>query len=127
MQHEQALLQAGSSALPVDFSGVWRNQLGSRATLTVTNGTVAGAYESAVSGEGQPITGQLTGYVNGDLISFVVNWPTAALTAWVGQMVNDDGHDVIITLWHMTTNIPEAAEPTRMWQSVFAGTDRFRR
>jgi len=111
----------------VNFAGTWRNQLGSTMKLTIVGDLVSGSYESAVSSSGSTIVGKLTGYTNGDLISFVVNWPSAAITAWVGQLINDDGYDIVQTLWQMTTNIPDASEPTSMWQSVFAGTDRFHR
>ena len=128
MKHEKLLQKARkSSSATVDFSGRWRNQYGSKMVLKVAAGNVTGSYESAVSGEGSPVTGPLCGFVNGDLISFTVNWPSAAITAWVGQLVNDNGNDVIATLWQMTVNIPDAQEPTGMWQSVFAGADRFHR
>lgn len=111
----------------VNFAGTWRNQLGSTMTLTIVNGLISGSYESAVSGGGGSIVGALTGFTNGDLISFVVNWPSAAITSWVGQLINENGYDVIQTLWQMTTNIPDANEPTSLWQSIYAGTDRFHR
>lgn len=126
--HEKAIAKAGAAVgAAVNFAGVWRNQLGSSMDLKIVGSLVSGKYESAVSGGGVPVLGELVGFVNGDLISFTVNWPTAAITAWVGQMINDNGFDVITTLWQMTTNIPDANEPTGMWQSIFAGTDRFHR
>lgn len=120
-------IPAAPSVTPASFAGAWRNQLGSKMTLAVSGSSVSGRYESAVSSDGGPITGDLVGFVNGDLISFVVNWPSAAITSWVGQLVNDNGYDVVTTLWQMTMNIPDSAEPTGMWQSIFAGTDRFHR
>ena len=128
MHSELALRKAGPPGTrTVDFSGSWRNQLGSQMDLTVSGNSISGQYQSAVSGESGPITGDLVGFINGDLISFVVNWPSAAITAWVGQMINDNGYDVIITLWQMTMNVSETDEPTGMWQSILAGTDRFHR
>jgi|AAFX01.1.fsa_nt_gi avidin family protein len=116
-----------SAAASLNFAGVWKNQYGSKMTLTVSGSKLTGKYESAVSGGGAPITGDLCGFINGDVIAFTVNWPSPAITAWVGQMVNDNGNDVIPTLWQMTMNIADANEPTGMWQSIYAGTDRFHR
>lgn len=113
--------------LTPDFSGKWGNQLSSTMALTVNGSLVTGVYESAVSGGGGSIKGDLTGFVNGDLISFVVKWPSASITAWVGQLISEGGREVIVTLWHMTTNTPESEEPTGIWKSVYAGTDRFHR
>ncbi|MBY3565705.1 avidin/streptavidin family protein [Rhizobium laguerreae] len=128
MKHELLLGKVSNTAAgTLDFDGEWRNQLGSRMLLTVSGASLRGEYYSAVSGGGSPIRGDLTGFVNGDLISFVVNWPSAAVTAWVGQVINDNGNELIETLWQMTTNVPDNQEPTGMWQSVFAGTDRFHR
>ncbi|HWL81643.1 MAG TPA: avidin/streptavidin family protein [Roseomonas sp.] len=110
-----------------DFSGARKNELGSEMTLTVQGGKLSGRYKSTVSSGGKEIEGELTGHVNGDLIAFTVNWPTAAITAWVGQVVSVGGKDNIQTLWQMTTNIPEAQEPKGLWHSVYAGTDTFAR
>jgi len=126
--HESALSRAAAPlSMPVNFAGRWRNQYGSEMDLHVSGRNLSGRYTSAVSSGGGPVTGDLSGFVNGDLISFVVNWPAAAITAWVGQLVNADGYDIIQTLWNMTTNIPDANEPTGMWQSILAGADRFHR
>ena len=139
MQMEEALRMlrtrmSGARAAAVkanvapDFSGDWRNQLASTMTLTVNGSSVSGNYTSVVSGGGGAATGELVGFVNGDLISFAVNWdPIPAITAWVGQMVQQAGADAIFTLWHLTMNVPDADEPTGMWQSIVAGTDTFQR
>lgn len=86
---------------------------------------MTGTYESAVSGGGNPIKGTLVGYVNGDLIAFTVNWPTAAITAWVGQLTTENGVDTIETLWQMTKSVEDANEPTGLWASINAGADEF--
>ena len=95
--------------------------------LTMTAGAIKGSYMSPVSSEGTPIVGELTGWINGDLISFVVKWPSAAITSWVGQIINENGYDIIPTLWHLVVNIPDAEEPTGMWKSIYTGSDRFHR
>lgn len=60
------------------------------------------------------------GYVNSDLIGFSVLWPSAAITAWVGQLIIDSGGDTIKTLWQMAINISDADEPTGLGASVYA-------
>lgn len=129
MVHERALSHTTDATAepPPDFSGRWVNQLSSTMQLTIAGARVSGTYESAVSGGAGPIKGDLVGFVNGDLIAFTVNWPTAAITAWVGQLVVESGQDVVQTLWQMTTNIPDPSEPTGLWKSVLAGSDRFHR
>ncbi|MDP2330378.1 MAG: avidin/streptavidin family protein [Reyranella sp.] len=126
MTHEKALAKTEAIAgAAFDFNGTWMNQYGSRMELKVSGQTLAGIYESAVSSSGSAIKGQLSGFINGDLITFSVNWPTAAITSWVGQVIKDGGNDVIATLWQMAANVPDADEPTGLWQSIHAGTDRF--
>lgn len=116
-----------AAATGVDFSGRWINQYGSVMDITVADKEISGTYRSAVSGVGSSVSGPLRGHLNGDLIAFTVNWPTAAITAWVGQLVIEGGADTVRTLWQMTTNIEEAQEPQGLWHSIFAGADRFTR
>lgn len=117
-----------AGAATVDFSGLWRNQLGSEMDLTITGQAVEGTYTSPVSSGGTTVSGELVGFVDGDLISFVVNWSTpASLTAWTGQMTEEGGYDVIRTLWQLVQNIPDADEPNGLWQSTYVGADAFRR
>ena len=128
MKHEKTLAKTKTVAgAAFDFNGAWKNQYGSRMELRVSGKALAGTYESTVSSSGTTIRGDLSGFINGDLIAFSVNWPTAAITSWVGQVIRDSGNDVIATLWQMTVNIPDSDEPTGLWQSVYAGADRFSR
>jgi hypothetical protein len=61
------------------------------------------------------------------VISFVVNWPTASLTAWVGQMVLERRKYVIETLWQLTSEVDNPGNPKELWNSVNSGADRFHR
>jgi hypothetical protein len=106
----------------VDFSGDWVNELQSVMHLTQTNSTLSGTYDSAVSASGGKTTGDLLGYVDGGLISFVVHWRDfQAITAWVGQI--DPSSQTINTLWQMT----KASDPVSEWASINAGADYFTR
>jgi Avidin family len=124
-----------SSVSSPNFGGTWANELGSEMTLTVRGTEVSGTYTSKVSrevagkGGGPTPASPLVGFVNGDQMSFVVNWGTkyASLTAWVGQLVSVDGVETIRTLWHLTQNVDEDDEPTGLWHSVLTGADNFTR
>jgi avidin family protein len=102
-----------------------KNERGSEMTLAQTGQSLTGKYESVVSGAGGKITGELSGWANQRLISVSVNWPTTAITAWVGYLAREDGKDAIETLWQMTTGMQNPEDPSELWESVFAGADRF--
>lgn len=127
MLHEKALARATpGTGTPVDFSGTWTNEL--KSTMTVkqqSNGSLSGIYVSAVSGgNGGTTTGDLLGYVDGNLISFVVHWRDfQAITAWVGQLVPQSSPAEISTLWQMTKAVGQGEE----WASINAGADMFTR
>ena len=129
MEHDKALkhVTVAAGITPVNFGGTWRNQLGSTVDFTVNGSVISGTYTSAVSSGGTSISGPVSGYINGDLIAFSVLWPSAAITAWVGQLTIESGVDAIKTLWQMTTNVPDADEPTGLWASIYAGADTFKR
>src|SRR4051794_19174349 len=94
---------APGTGASVDFSGTWKNELHSQMTLVQTGDTLSGEYQSAVSGGGSSTTGALQGYVDGDLISFIVHWNDfQAITAWVGQLDPNAPEETIATLWQMT-------------------------
>ena len=113
----------------VNFAGLWKNDLESMMTLAVDGQKVSGRYASPVSTGGPPVEGDIVGYVDGDLISFVVNWDgPASLTAWTGQLLNDDtDHPSIKTLWHLVMNVADDHEDNGLWKSTFTGADVFTR
>jgi len=97
--------------------------------LVVKHGEVRGTYRTNV---GQPDKSQifpLTGLVQGDQITFTVNFKGyGSMTAWVGQLVLDDkGRPYIRTLWHLTKDIEDAKEKHDIWGSVRTGASEFRR
>jgi hypothetical protein len=99
----KAITKAGPSAGgSIDFSGTWTNQLNSTMVLSQNGQALSGQYRSPVSGGGGAIDGALTGWVDGDLITFNVNWNgPASLTSWAGQLVDEAGRPTIKTLWHL--------------------------
>ena len=128
MKHEDALAHAPAApTAQASFSGHWKNELNSTMDLNVSGNSVSGTYTSHVSGGGGQITGPIVGFVSGHVISFVVNWPNASITSWVGHLVREGRHEVIETLWYLATPTSNPNDPTELWESVFAGADRFHR
>ncbi|KQT62072.1 MULTISPECIES: avidin/streptavidin family protein [unclassified Aureimonas] len=125
MQNEQALIRSKpGTGTAVDFAGNWTNELGSKMLLVQTGQALSGSYESAVSSGGTTATGTLTGYVDGDLIAFIVHWDQfQAITSWVGQLAPNAPTDTIKTLWQMTNQVDVGDE----WASINAGADVFTR
>jgi len=122
---EHALISAleGTGA-SFDYTGTWKNQISSEMTLVQSGDALAGTYTSADSSSGQTTIGDLVGYVDGDLISFVVHWRDfQAITAWVGQLDPKAQHSTLISLWQMTKQVA----PGKEWSSINAGSDSFTR
>lgn len=111
----------------VDLSGRWKNGLGSEMTLAVApNGTVTGTYRTGVGVPSPAEEFPLTGYVERDLLAFVVNFGRyGSLAGWVGQHTVDGGKERIETLWHLARDVPEADEPTALWAGILAGANLF--
>ena len=125
MIHEKSLARAKSgTGTAVDFSGTWTNELGSEVTLQQNGQVLSGSYKSKVSAGHTETTGDLQGYVDGDLISFVVHWRDfQAITSWVGQLDPKASTQQINTLWQMTKQVATGDE----WASINAGADYFTR
>lgn len=100
----------------------WKNELGSTATLKVdSNGSVSGSYINGAPSS-CTTTGQdypLTGYCNGNAITFTVNWGSrcSSLTSWSGVYYANT--QKIATLWYLVTG----GAPS--WNSTVAGADTF--
>lgn len=90
--------------------------------LTQTDRTLSGIYKSKKSSDGSIAIGDLLGYVDGDLISFVVHWRDfQAITAWVGQCIPKSSFKQFNTLWQMTKQVDSGEE----WGSINSGADTF--
>ena len=123
MIHEKSLGRAkAGTGSAVDFTGTWVNELKSEVTINQVGAVLSGTYESAVSAGSASTVGDLQGYVDGDLISFVVHWRDfQAVTAWVGQLEPQASTKRINTLWQMTKQVAAGEE----WASINAGADYF--
>jgi len=109
------------------FSGQWENDRGSAVTFAVNEGLVSGYYQTNL---GQPEKSQkfpLTGWAEGDQITFTVNFQGfGSLTSWTGQMSEDHQGPYIRTLWHLTRDVPDDKEDEDLWSSITAGASEFR-
>ena len=110
------------------FSGQWENERGSAVTLVSKDGLVSGHYQTNV---GQPDKSQhfpLTGWTEGDQITFTVNFKGyGSLTSWTGQLSEDGQGAYIRTLWHLTRDVPDSKEDDDLWGSITAGASTFRK
>jgi len=111
------------------FSGQWVNDRNSAVMFEVTDGLLSGHYQTAL---GQPDKSKkfpLTGFVEGDQITFTVNFKGyGSLTSWTGQLTEDaEGDAYIRTLWNLTRDVPDDKEAEDMWNSITSGASDFRR
>ncbi len=116
------------SLLPkVDFSGVWRNQLGSEMELHHSGESIKGKYRTAVGKPSPHEEFELQGFGVGDLIVFVVNFGDyGSVTSWSGQhSLDSDGNHHIQTLWHLARPMSDEKEPTELWSAILAGSSLF--
>lgn len=111
------------------FEGVWMNERGSAVTFTQAKAdeAITGYYQTAL---GQPDKSKrfpLTGFTQGDQITFTVNFKGyGSLTSWTGQMSEDMKGPYIQTLWHLTRDVTDDEEPEDMWGSITSGAATFR-
>lgn len=120
MNYKRILEKVNCSTLTnCNVAGSWENELGSVARFIQEDNVLSGTYYSSVSEGSDAATGTIQGYVNGNVISFVVTWTNfAAITAWVGTCTDSAQ---ITTLWQMVSVTDSADE----WQSINAGADTF--
>lgn len=121
---------SSSDVSSVNFDGTWRNRLDSEMEITVdTNGDIVGKYRTGV-GSPSPIEEfDLKGFSSGDLLVFCVNFGKyGSLTSWAGQHTRDEnGNEVIYTLWHLAKNVKDEDEPEDLWAGILAGANEYRR
>ena len=110
------------------FDGQWVNDRNSAVMFTVTDGLLSGHYQTALGQPNKSKKFPLTGFVNGDQITFTVNFKGyGSLTSWTGQLTTDENGDYIRTLWNLTRDVEDAAEDDDLWKSITSGASDFRR
>ena len=110
------------------FEGQWINDRDSAVVFEVKDGLLSGHYQTAL---GQPDKSKkfpLTGFAQGDQITFTVNFKGyGSLTSWTGQLTEDESGAYIRTLWNLTRDVEDAEEDDELWQSITSGASDFRR
>jgi len=97
-------------------------------TFIETDGLLSGYYQTAL---GQPDKSKkfpLTGFAEGDQVTFTVNFKGyGSMTSWTGQLSKDAQGDYVRTLWHLTRDVEDEVENDDLWKSITAGASEFRR
>ena len=111
----------------VNLSGEWTNRLGSTMNLKTNGSKVTGTYRTAVGAPQESKEFPVIGVVNGDLLSFIVDWKEyGSVTAWVGQhTTGEKGTERIEAMWHLALNVAERQEEQSLWGSVMTGQNIF--
>ncbi len=110
------------------YSGTWYNQHGSSMELSVSEaGAVSGKFRSGVGLSHRDEQFDVTGFVAGEVISFVVDFSKyETLTTWTGHFVSEDGGPQIQAMWHMAVATPPR-HGRDLWKGTWTGADIFRR
>ena len=112
--------------MPSNFAGNWKNQNDSTLELSVNGSTITGRFESGVGDDGAILWVDISGRIQGDLITFNALYPLyGTVVSWVGQLTEEKGAEVIKTTWIHVTNIPDNQEPAWLWYSNRIGADTF--
>lgn len=107
------------------FTGQWKNQLKSKMFLEVSGeGSVTGKYITAV-GDPDQRESALVGFASNDIITFTVNFGRS-LATWSGQIEKgQNGHEKLVTMWHLIVNTEEGDEKNSAWKDTYTGSDQF--
>lgn len=106
--------------------GIWINDGGSELHLMIKGQTVEGFYITAATRPREGHRYPVAGFINGDLIGFVVSWQECnSLTSWCGRYtVADDGREYIRTVWHLGRLFEDAQNtvPNPVWSTFITNT-----
>ena len=109
------------------FEGQWINDRNSAVTLIENDGLLSGYYQTALGEPDKSKRFPLTGFVEGDQITFTVNFKGyGSMTSWTGQLSEDETGPYIRTLWNLTRDVEDAKEADNMWNSITSGASSFR-
>lgn len=110
------------------FSGLWVNEYGSKLKLQVDEkGNITGEFFTHVGrretkDEWQDKWFKVTGFVNGSLISFIINYNTTnALCCHVGSLENIAGELQLKLKGHFIRDVPK----DQKWQQTIATSSLF--
>ena len=110
------------------FSGQWINDRNSAVSFTNSDGLLSGYYQTALGEPDKSKKFPLTGFVEGDQITFTVNFKGyGSLTSWTGQLTEGENGPYIRTLWNLTRDVEDALEDDDLWSSITSGASDFKR
>ena len=109
------------------IEGRWKNRLGSIMELTVTdNHRIGGTYQTSVGVLDPDTKFHVTGFVERDAVSFVVDFGRlGSVASWSGHHVSDENGERLLTLWHLAQRVRDAHDESDTWGSLTAGSDEF--
>ncbi|MEL6686099.1 MAG: avidin/streptavidin family protein [Pseudomonadota bacterium] len=121
---QTASAQSESHAL----DGMWVNEAGSVVVLESNQtGALSGHYQTKLGAPDADSHFPLTGWVQGDVVAFSVNFEGfGSITSWSGQLSEDQAGPFLRTLWHYTKDIPDAEESEDLWRTINSGYAVFR-
>lgn len=115
------LLSTSASAQSLSPNTTWVNDGGSEFTITAisSDGAISGTYVNKVEGfecQNEPMA--VTGWVEGNLLSFSVRWKNAnvdckSITTWTGYFASNR----IYTDWDLIYTAANTGLPTHLKQS----------
>jgi Avidin family len=111
-----------------DFAGDWWSTRCSRISLVQSGDRLSGLYTRPDDSIGRQ-SFELSGYVSGDLIAFVVKLGAdGPIGTWAGQHTIEQEAERIVMRWHMTVDVPDEEENyDSLLKSVWQGADTFSR
>lgn len=111
---------------PSPIAGRWRNRRGSEMELSIgDNHEIHGTFHAQVGAVDPRMNFHVVGYVEGEAISFCVDFGRrGSVASWSGHHVNDEHGDRLITLWHLARPVPDTGR-TDLYNAMLAGSDEF--
>ena len=114
---------AAAAAAATDVVGTWKNERGSLLVIdAVLDGKLQGSFRSAVGNVDPSKSFTLVGVVRGDVIGFTVDFGAAgSVASWVGQVEGE----TLRTQWHLSRDVSNDDEASKLWSSTMSGADAF--
>ena len=113
---------------PSPIEGRWRNRWGSVMELQVgEDHEIHGSFHAAVGAVDPTMSFHLVGFVEGEAVSFCVDFGRrGSVASWSGHHVHDEHGDRIVTLWHLARPVSDTSTGhADLSRSMLAGADEF--